>query len=218
MAAVMTQAEADKLFDQMDNENTSGVVLDLDGPIPMPDQFEAGKLDTVYPGGLPGKLVRIYDTKTGYVSTVLPYMLKNVMKMTHKDGSPRFSRTQNVKPAEGSSWCFLNKNHPDNAQVREMGIVAQCSKPVPLLSVVHAERHAETRHSDNWKAYQRMLQERRDDEQREFQRLQLEVLRMQVAGNAGTAAPTVFACRMDGCARFFDTDDGRKIHESKPHN
>ena len=205
--AVMPQAEQDEMFDQLENN-----AVFSDDAVPMPDGVEAGKVNTVYPGKLPGSLMTIYDTKSGYSTQVLPYMLKSVMKMKYADGTPRYSRRQTMAPVVGTYWCFLHPNFPDAANVRASGIAVQCSKKAPLLSVMHAERHAETRHGDNWKIYQRFLSEARDAEQREFQRLQLEALRA-TAGRQ-VSDDRVY-CGVDGCARFFDSETSAAMHRAK---
>ena len=206
MPAVMTTTEADALFDQLAATDVSDEDL-----VPMPDGIDPGRMNTVYPGKLPGKLVRIYDTKTGYHSDVLPYMLKNVMKMEYGDKTLRYSRRQTVSPVEGHSYCFLHPEFPDAERVRAAGIVARCSKPSALLSIVHAERHAKTRHTDNWNIYQRAIAEEREQEHRDMQKLQLQVLQMQVAGNKRAT----FDC--DACERFFDSAQGLTLHKNKEH-
>jgi hypothetical protein len=224
----MTAAEADALFAQLENE--SGDEFER---VSLPDGFDAGKVQTVYPGKLPGNLVRIYDTVTGYSTDVLPYMLKAVMQMKNNQGGLRFSRRQMVTPPSGTSWCFLHANFPDASRVRQAGIVERCSKPVPLLSVVHAEHHAEVRHSGAWKVYQKFLSEEREAEHREFQRLQMEVMRRQLATMPGTmlvdengpetpmpgySMPEgIVVCGVGECARFFDNEHAALIHRGKDH-
>lgn len=52
-------------------------------------------------------------------------------------------------------------------------------------------------------------QEQRDTEQRD---LMLAALR-----GRGEAPPAVFRCEVPGCTRFFDSDQGRKLHETTGH-
>lgn len=211
MADVMTQEQANAVFDQIDNANVS-----LGENVEFGDEFAPGRVNVVYPEKLPGRKVRIWDTRTGYSSDILPYMLRAVMKMTWANGGGlMYSRTQTVEPPVGTSWCFLHPNFPDRERVVAAGVAnVHCSKPGALLSIMHATRHAETRHGDSYKIYLGYIEDQRKREQDEFQRMQMDLMRRQL-GQPVSESAGIFRCDAAGCTRFFDSDQGLKIHKSK---
>lgn len=206
---VMTPEQAEKVFDQLEN-------IEMGERVEFGDDFSPGTVNVRYPNNLPGQKVRIYDTRSGYSSDVLPYMLPAVMKMQWAAGGLMYSRRPTVSPPSGTSWCFLNPEFPDRERVMAAGVGhIRCSKPAPLLSVVHATRHAETRHGDSFKIYQGYIREQIEAEERQFRQMQMEVMRGQLSQQASTPAGNAFRCDAAGCARFFDSDQGLKIHKSK---
>jgi len=208
---VMTQEQADAVFEQIDNN-------ELGERIEFGEEFSPGTVNTVYPGNMPGQKIRIYDTRRGFSSDILPYMLKAVMKMQWpKNGGPMYSRKVTVIPPAGTSYCFLHPDFPDRERVVAAGCGGvRCSKPSALISVVHAQRHAETRHGDTYKTYIGHLAAQREDEQREFQRMQMDVMRQQL-GQPVAAPVEVFRCEATGCRRFFDSAQGLTVHRTRDH-
>lgn len=203
--AVMNDAEANALFDQLERIEIE------DEAMVLPDGIEAGPQTVVYPKRLPGKKVRIFDSKTGVPSEVLPYMLPKIMKFKYPDGTPRFSRTQVVVPPTGEVPCFLNPEHPDHEAIRAAGIVVTCRKK--LLSVMHAERHAKTRHGDNWSIWQRAKEEKRDADARAREDRQYNAM-MALAGNRSESG-VMYAC--DLCDHETESKHGLKIHKGRDH-
>jgi len=210
---VMTPEQADAVFDQLENQNVS-----MGETVTFGDEFSPGRVNTVYPRNLPGQKVRIYCTRTGYPTDVLPYMLPAVMQMTWPDGKRKFSREQMVKPPVGNAYCFLHPDYPDRERVIAAGVADRvCSKPGPLLSVAHATRHAETRHSDRWRIYQGFIASQRDADRAEFERMQMEVMRRQLADTGPVVPAGIFYCEEDGCPRFFDNANALSTHRNRDH-
>lgn len=207
---VMTPEQAEKVFDQLEN-------IEMGERVEFGDDFSPGTVNVRYPKNLPGQKIRIYDTRSGYSSDVLPYMLPAVMKMQRKDGQLMYSRRPTVSPPEGTSWCFLHPDFPDRERVVAAGVGhIHCSKPVPLLSIVHATRHAETRHGDSFKIYQGYIADQIEKEEREFRQMQMQVMRQQLAP-VTEMADEVYRCKAEGCTRFFDNANALSTHQSRDH-
>ena len=185
---VMAQEEADRLFDSLENGGTFVDVKVAEG-------FEAAEASVTHPNGLPHKLIRVYDTHSGVESQILPVMLPRVMEQRHADGTRQYSRTQTVTPPVGTAYCFLHPDFPDREKVVKFGLGgSRCSRPGPLTTVVHAERHADHRHHDEYQVYKNAIEAEKADlraeiekEEREYRRLQTELMQKQIAALDGPA-------------------------------
>lgn len=162
----------------------------------------------------------IYDQRTGEPREVLVNMLAKTLKK--KDNGKRVfdvSPPAGVKYTQGTIPCWFNPASEKFAEIQAIPGLAGFECPAAhLASEFDAELHAKHRHDRRYARVKDYMDRKERDEERAIQRASVEAMLKLAGGAAGNAAPAIFACRVDGCARFFDSEDGRKIHESKPHN
>ena len=195
-AAVMTDAEADAVFNDLEGDAT----LEGFGFDGLTDEQIDKRVTTDYPGNLPkkiaGKLVTIYDTKTGEPSSVLPYMIKKLFRdFKHEDGTPMYSRRQTVTPVRGTLLCLLHKDAPTRAHYDSVGLQGKTCRKANLRSLFDVERHMTVRHHDEYAMVQKADVLAREDEEREFRRTQMAWMREQTKSGLSE-----FACEECGAA------------------
>lgn len=131
--------------------------------------------------------VPVYDVKTGVESRVLPYMLPGVLAMKDpKTGQRRFSAVRTVEPEEGTYRCLLNADSKEHSDAVEAGVShVECTR-TNLRSGFDLRNHMQYVHPKEWEAILAYRQERKDEMDREFQRLQMDALRGQTGAKSGT--------------------------------
>lgn len=164
----------------------------------------------------------IYHIETGEPREILVNMLAKTLRK-RKDGKPVFSVTPVAKkPFEGSTPCWLHPDHPDREEFDAMGLRDKVCMSGKLASEYDAGEHMRKRHRSEYRLITEMRAAQRDEETRDFQRQQMELLRQlaeKAVGGGAAAAPTpeIFWCKAEGCGRFFDSAVGLSMHTSKEH-
>jgi hypothetical protein len=141
----------------------------------------------------PMRLVTLYATATGEPREVPAWTLEptsrnNILMRKNADGTPVFSGT----PPAGKAWklgtypCLLSATHPERDKYVAMGLGFEPCKGEHLASPYAVEMHMRHRHSQEWQTIVSAEARERDDYQREFQRVQ-----MQVAQQALNQKPAV---------------------------
>lgn len=174
-----------------------------------------------------GKML-IYDSDTGEPREILQYMAAKTL-MKQRNGKPAFTLTPTKVYRLGDVMCYLHPDHPDRGRLREMGLDAtkDCGyggdRPpaAHLASEYDRDLHMEHRHGREWKVITSALEEQRRQEQVDMQREQIEAMRSMAGaamkGPATEATATVQAYYCQDCPRFFDTEQGLKVHEGRDH-
>lgn len=171
-----------------------------------------------------GDKVTIVSTIDGEPREIPSLMLAKTLKKKRPDGKRAFEM---VDPATGrltgpvpefiggSVPCWFNPKSEKWASLQDIAGLKgfQCPSE-SLASEFDAEMHCKNRHSRRYGVAVDAFARREREEERALQRQSIDaMLKM-----AGGKTPEIFTCRVDGCSRFFDSEDGRKIHEGKPHN
>jgi len=129
-------------------------------------------------------LIPIYDRKTGEQSTVLEYMLRELLKAKSPvDGSLRFTtRKPPFSLKQGTHKCLLHPDNPERAHYDELGFPV-CLKS-NLTSPFMVKKHMRSRHKIEWATIE---EERKDEEKRAEQEFQRSII------NRATPPPKVKA-------------------------
>lgn len=174
----------------------------------------------------------VYATDSGEPRLVPVNMLGKTLRK-RRGGQKAFvaADPKTGKPMEpvpeyrrGNLMCFLHPDHPERDRLEEMGIgrgiVCGDNETAPaghIPTQFDLIQH-EKKHKRSYEIRERFLQREREDEARAEQRRYTEAILELARGKGGEAADApVYFCTKPGCRRFFDSDDGRKIHESKSH-
>ena len=110
----------------------------------------------------------VYDTKTGWPSTINNNNLRQVLRKKRLDGSYVFGLRQTVKPVDGTFKCFLHKDD-QNRELYNVKGFAVCPKD-NLASPYQVTRHMQKRHKTEWGEIEKDRQDAEKKEDREFQR------------------------------------------------
>ena len=112
--------------------------------------------------------VYIYDRKTGQRSLCNRNMLKQHLEKKWKDGSLVFTTVDpHIKQVRGQFKCLLHPDGPDRAHYDELGLPT-CRKS-NLTSKFQVQRHMQKRHKQEWATLEAEREERKEQEQRDFQ-------------------------------------------------
>ncbi len=116
----------------------------------------------------------------------------------------------------GKRWFFLKQQkEPPELPLRcfvEPGGV-QCTKQLRNLNDLYL--HVMAKHFEESKMYADVLEAMKQKTQMSLEPTVASALNM---GDAASGeAPNLFHCEVEGCKRFFDTKQGRKLHETKGH-
>lgn len=142
-------------------------------------EWPEGQTGTIYPGGAPARLVPIFHAETGVMSLVLPYMIKKLWTRDKlPDGRPAWSRTPVKALPSPQVPCLFNPNNPARPEIEAAGIYLTCTKM--LRTAFDAEYHAARRHKHELAMVQHHKSQESEKEYREFQRLQMAVMRKQL--------------------------------------
>lgn len=166
--------------------------------------------------------VRIYHRETGVPSDVLTDQLKAHLKKRfpkghHMAGQLVFSLQPTVEAPYGEVLCMLHPEHPDRAYFDSIGLRGKFCHSAHIMSEFDLEGHMRHRHSKEWGIIERAAQQAHDDEGRQLLRQQTELLARMSGQQSPGNMPKVFRCQVPGCNRFFDSVQGRKLHETTGH-
>jgi hypothetical protein len=147
-----------------------------------PDFGSAGGLIPRGEGGVvdisdPTRLITIYESKTGEPRPVPAWTLtgkNSILRRKHEDGTRVFSDKQSGDWAPGEVPCMLHAQHPRRDEFRKMGLINNC-KSGNLASVYDQQQHMKLRHRREWATIEAAETRNREDEEREFRRLQAQV-------------------------------------------
>ena len=113
--------------------------------------------------------VYIYDRKSGEQSVINRNMLPRALQKQWPDGTPVFTtRKPTIGPVRGTLKCMLHADDPDRKHYDELGFTT-CKKS-NLRSPYEVRRHMQKRHKAEWAAIQEEREERKRQEDRDFQR------------------------------------------------
>lgn len=163
----------------------------------------------------------IYHIETGEPREILVNMLAKTLRK-RKDGKPVFSITPVAKqPFVGSTLCWLHPDHPNREEYDRMGLRDRTCMSGKIPSEYDAGEHMRKRHRAEYRLITETQASQRDEETRDFQRQQMELLRQlaekAVGGGVAASGPDIFWCKAEGCGRFFDSSAGLSMHTSKEH-
>lgn len=131
-----------------------------------------------------------------------PYREQFLMRYLKKrgpNGGRWFFLTQQAPPPELPIRCFVEPSG------------RQC--PKRLRTIPDLYMHVISKHGEESKMYADVLEAMK----RKMQ-AQLEPTVLQALGIGDVEpGPTVYHCRAEGCPRFFDSEQGRKLHETTGH-
>ena len=192
------------------NEGTAGRVDVEEGDWP------EGQTGTIYPNKMPSRLVPVFHVETGVASYVLPYMIEKMWIHDRlPDGRVAWSRTPTKAIPQPSVPCIFNPSHPMRKEVEAAGIYIQCRKM--LNTEFDATYHAEHRHKHEWATLKGNQQEAIENEEREYRRLQMEMLRKQLETPVvGQVVESGINCEVCGKSNFKD-NRGKVAHMRIKH-
>ena len=124
--------------------------------------------------------VYIYETKDGQRSIANKGMLRQLLKLKNKDGTPRFTVNKPpYEPKRGTLKCLLHGDNPDRAHYSELGLPV-CPKS-NITNPLQVKRHMQKRHPVEWATLEqeRIERERQEDkrERKEDRELQHAILK-----------------------------------------
>ena len=175
-----------------------------------------------------GDRVTIISTIDGEPRQIPSLMLAKTLKKKRPDGKrafelvdPQTGKVTGPVPeyVGGKVPCWFNPKSEKWDLLQEISGLRgfQCASE-SLASEFDAEMHAKNRHSRRYGVAQDAFARREREEDRAIQKASIDAM-LKVAGERSAPnAPALFHCRTEGCARFFDSEQGRTIHEGKPHN
>ena len=181
---------------------------------------------------VPKERQRIYATADGEPRDVLVYRLSDYLKRRHPDGTPVFSMAPTKPYITGGIKCVFHADHPLRPTLDAIGLAGTETCPAAnLASEFHARRHAEIKHSERWKTYKEHLARVEKDEERDRWAALLNATQGgrdpykttgETAGRIAAQHPDAsdvqaHFCLAEGCTRFFDSDQGLRIHQAKEH-
>uniref|UniRef100_A0A6M3IRP9 C2H2-type domain-containing protein n=1 Tax=viral metagenome TaxID=1070528 RepID=A0A6M3IRP9_9ZZZZ len=162
-------------------------------------------------------LIPIYDTKTGELSKIPLFMLKQILRRRHRDGSPMFTVDKpTFAPPAGVIKCVLHKGNPSRAKFDEMKLPV-CNKP-NITSEYMLDRHMELKHPSVYKLLERERREQERKEDRELQRMMVESLAGNKAKADGAEAkPAKSELTCEHCGADFGTKGVLDKHIEEMH-
>ena len=111
----------------------------------------------------------------------------------------------------GRRWVFLKQQKEPPALPLRCFVEPggeQCTKRLRNLNDLYM--HVMAKHLEESKMYADVLEALKQKTQMSLEPTVAKALKLD-------SGPEVFTCTKDGCKRFFDTDQGRKLHETKGH-
>ena len=143
----------------------------------------------------PTRLVRVYVTTTGEPRDVPKWTLdgrNSILRRRNNEGGREFSlrKPAGVTWEPGNVMCLLHPNHPRRAEFDAMGLRGKTCGALTgkhagnLASEFSLDIHMAHRHQAEWSTIQRAEARIREEEYREFQRVQTQAARMAVEGSS----------------------------------
>ncbi len=162
----------------------------------------------------------IYHIETGEPREILVNMLAKTLRKK-SNGKPVFSMTPpDKKPFLGNVLCWLHPDHPDREEFDAMGLQGRTCPKSTISSDYEAGQHMQHRHRREYQVITDYRESQRDEEMRNFQRQQMELLQKlaeKAVGGNGGSAPQIFYCQLEGCTRFFDNAKALEAHGARDH-
>jgi len=175
-----------------------------------------------------GDKVTIVSTIDGEPRQIPSLMLAKTLKKKRPDGKAAFAFVDpetgllNRAVPEfvgGTVPCWFNpKSEKWDALQAIAGLKGFQCDSVSLASAFDAEMHAKNRHSRRYGVAMDAFARKEREEDRSIQKASIDAMLKMAGGNQTAPNFPVFTCRTEGCSRFFDSEQGRTIHEGKPHN
>lgn len=159
---------------------------------------------------VPKERIRIYATSDGEPRDVLLYMLSKYLQRKGPNGKPVFSMTPTVPYVTGQVKCILHRDHELRPILDKIGLANRYCEAANIASEFDARLHGENRHPRSWKTWKEYEEKLEKDAEKE----RWGVLLNKVGG--GTPG-TAFSCTAEGCTRFFDSEQGLRMHQTKEH-
>ncbi len=121
-----------------------------------------------------------------------------------KNGKRWFYLKPQREPAELPLRCFVEPGGE------------QCTKRLRNLNDLYM--HVMAKHFEESKMYADVLEAMKKKTQMSLEPTVASALSLgETPAEAPSDAPDLFRCEVDGCERFFDTKQGRRLHETKGH-
>lgn len=116
----------------------------------------------------------------------------------------------------GSVPCWFNPASPRFEQLHQIpGLTTFECASAKLASEFDAEQHVKNKHTRRYGMAMDYLERKEREDERAIRREEIAAMRALAGGSQRAAMPDIYACDADGCTRFFDSDQGLKIHKSK---
>ena len=169
----------------------------------------------------------IIERATGEVRQIPATYLRFALKKKRGDGVKAFVGVDPdsgqplgtvPEPSVPSLPCFLHPEHPERAKLVEMGIGMDLvcggheTKPARFLTEFDRGRHEQSKHKHSFAIREKHMVEQRERESRERQERATDAM---IALAGGKASRALFECGQ--CERFFDTEQGLKVHQGREH-
>ena len=120
--------------------------------------------------------VYLYDTVTRERSVCNRNMLKQHLEKKRKDGTFVFTtKVPKVGPKRGALRCMLHPDNPNRSHYDDLGLPS-CPK-ANLTSPFQVRRHMEKRHKQEWATLEQERVERKEQDDRDFQRAMMSGMR-----------------------------------------
>jgi len=163
----------------------------------------------------------IYHIPTGEPREILVNMLAKTLRKK-LNGKPVFSMTPppGVTPVVNSTLCWLHPDHPNRNFLNSIGLRDKVCMSSHIASEYEAGQHMRHRHRREYQVIMESRAVQAEEENRIFQRQQMELLQKLAAkavGVDGGAVPEIFYCRVEGCTRFFDNAKALDVHSTRDH-
>ena len=120
--------------------------------------------------------VYIYDTVTHERSVCNKNMVRGAIQKKRPDGSRIFTTVKpSEEPKRGSLKCMLHEDNPNRPHYDDLGLPT-CRKS-NLTSPFQVRRHMEKRHPQEWATLEQERIERKEQDDRDFQRAMMSGLK-----------------------------------------
>lgn len=126
--------------------------------------------------------LKIWDTKTGEVSTTNLNMLETQLSKTRPDGSRVFTTVNpHIEPYRGTIKCLLHPDDPDRALWDSMGLSTCIKDNFP--NEYEKSRHMSRRHRSEWASIEERQRRAERDSDRDYQRSVVDAIKTLVSQN-----------------------------------
>lgn len=165
--------------------------------------------------------IRVWNRHTGRQGFILSDALRfQLGKRFPKNHPMAGERVYSLKPVEKPAGlklkCWLHPKNEIRPWLDSIGLTEKTCQADTIPTEYAVKVHMMKRHG---KAYSMIMDERGREERRkemEIRQRQLEALE-RMSSQPASDQPKVFHCEHEGCSRFFDSKQGRKLHTAKEH-